>query len=321
MINSDWYRYFLSAAETGSFTKGAEALGITQSALSQGVKNLEKYLGTRLFIREPRGTRLSGDGGTLLSYVRESYRLLSLGEQEIWERNHLHKGKITLGAGDTVCKHFLLPWIGSFHSKYPGIRINIVNRTSAELLELLENRSIDIAVITAESDRTPQYKQGIGAIKLFTVQDCFACSPGLYSKSRGQLSADILKNNLLLLPSPRTATRRNLSAYLEGHNIAIREAIDFESVELQIEFAKLGMGIAFAPGKSMADQIAAGELEEIALPTPVPPRQVWGMYHSQPSKRLEIFISGLKSADGPDESLKNTDDGVSLFKHENEGEP
>ncbi len=81
----------------------------------------------------------------------------------------------------------------------------------------------------------------------------------------------------------------------------ISESIDFESVELQIAFAKMGMGTALAPRRSMDHDLEKGVLKEVPLSIPVPPRTVWGIYHSPPPIRIETFIKVI----GSKENLPN----------------
>lgn len=292
-VNPDWYRYFLAAAETGSFSKGAAALGITQSALSQGIRNLEKNLGTRLFDRSAKGTAVSSEGRVLLPYVLESVRLLDLGEQELKERKNLKKGHLVLGAGDTVCKYYLLSHIKAFHQQYPGIRISIINRTSGELTRLLENRTVDIAVVTTVHGEEPGSVHIGERKKLFEISDCFSWSPCLAEKQKNLSLSEILATNVLLLPSPATATRRNLEHYIRERQLPLVEVIDFESVELQTEFAVMGMGITYAPLESMKPQIQAGSLVPVHTAAEIPPRSAWALYQKDPAPRISAFLIGL----------------------------
>lgn len=292
-VNPDWYRYLIAIADSGSFSKGAENLGITQSALSQGIRNLEGSLGTSLLRRSVKGAEVSEEGNVLLPYVREAVRLLALGEQELKELKVLEKGHLILGSGDTVCKYYLLPPIEAFHRRFPGIRISIINRTSGELQKLLEARALDIAVVTTVNGEDPKVPASIECKRLFDIYDGFAWSPRIAAMQKRRSIEEIFKENVLLLPSKRTATRRNLENYLLEHKMALPEIIDFESVDLQLEFAMMGMGIAYAPAESMKPHIEAGNLAPVPGTPRIPPRSTWGLYFSNPAPRINAFLEGL----------------------------
>ena len=109
------YRVFREVAETGNISAAAQNLYISQSAVSQSVKQLEGALQTRLFIRSPRGVTLTDDGQMLFEHVRSAMGLLETGEEKLAQTRALQMGKLVIGASDTVTSQFLLPHLDSFH--------------------------------------------------------------------------------------------------------------------------------------------------------------------------------------------------------------
>ena len=109
MIKLELYRVFREVAQTGNFSKAAQNLFISQSAVSQSIRQLEDSLQTRLFLRTPRGVALTDDGRLLFDYVRSALGLLETGEDKLAQTRALQMGSLVIGASDTVTRHFLLP--------------------------------------------------------------------------------------------------------------------------------------------------------------------------------------------------------------------
>ncbi|NIK23195.1 DNA-binding transcriptional LysR family regulator [Paenibacillus lupini] len=120
-VNLEWYRVFYWIAKTGSLSRAAEQLHITQPAVSHTIKQLESTLGGQLFFRTPRGVTLTTEGSVLLQYIEQAFHSVEIGEKAIAEMNNLNSGEITIGASDTLCKHYLLPYLEQFHKEHPGI--------------------------------------------------------------------------------------------------------------------------------------------------------------------------------------------------------
>ena len=144
-VKLELYKVFKEVAEAGNITAAASALFISQSAVSQSIKQLEAELQTRLFARNSRGVTLTPDGKMLYEYVRSAIGLLETGEEKLSQSRHLQMGHLTIGASDTVTSQFLLPFLDSFHRQYPAIHIQIISGRSHKVLGLLQSGKVDIA--------------------------------------------------------------------------------------------------------------------------------------------------------------------------------
>ncbi len=144
-VKLELYKVFKEVAEAGNITAAAQSLYISQSAVSQSIKQLESELQTRLFSRNSRGVTLTGEGKMLYEYVRSAMGLLETGEAKLSQTRDLQMGHLTIGASDTVTSQFLLPYLDRFHRRYPAIRIQIVSGRSHKVLGLLQSGKVDIA--------------------------------------------------------------------------------------------------------------------------------------------------------------------------------
>jgi DNA-binding transcriptional LysR family regulator len=145
---------FFACAQAGSFTKAAEKLHITQSALSQRIANLEEELGTSLFIRERTGIKLTEQGSEILRYC-QAKEALELQVTHNIARGHskLISGHIRIGGFSSVMRSLVLPALADLLSKNPQVQITFLVREIAELPALLKNGSIDYMVFAEALSR------------------------------------------------------------------------------------------------------------------------------------------------------------------------
>ena len=137
---------FCRGGRCKSFSGAAKELYISQPAVSLAIMNLEKELGSRLFIRSPRGVTLTYEGQLLYEYIESAINLVNMGETKLTELHNLEFGELRIGVGDTISKYFLLPHLVQFHKMYPNINLRVINRTTPDLCTLVKSGEIDCHV-------------------------------------------------------------------------------------------------------------------------------------------------------------------------------
>lgn len=145
--NLEYYKTFLYVANLSSFTKAAEHLFISQSAVSQTIKKLEAEVNCTLFERSSRGLMLTPEGESLLLHVRRALEELDRGENRLSNMNRLKTDTLRIGATQTTVHHFMPPKLREFKSQHPNVRINFINSTTAGLCDMLQNGQIDLAFL------------------------------------------------------------------------------------------------------------------------------------------------------------------------------
>jgi DNA-binding transcriptional LysR family regulator len=155
---------FLAVARSGSFSEAAARLGLTQSALSQRVLNLESELERTLFIRESAGTRLSEEGETLLRYAqaKESMEAEMLQQLKAGETRGQVSGLLRVAGFSTVVRSLVLPKLGALGRKHPGLRFELLTRELREIPELLRSGRVDLALSTQPLERAGYESVHIG---------------------------------------------------------------------------------------------------------------------------------------------------------------
>ncbi|ANY69379.1 LysR family transcriptional regulator [Paenibacillus sp. BIHB 4019] len=269
-VNLEWYRVFYWIARTGSLSRAADQLHITQPAVSHTIKQLESTLGGQLFFRTPKGATLTKEGEVLFHYLEQAFNFVDIGEKAIAEMNNLNSGEIAIGASDTLCKHYLLPHLEQFHAQHPGVRIRVTNRTTPETLALLKEGKIDFGIVSLPaSDKQVEFRKStpiqdslVGGIKF---RDLAADGP---------LSIEALKQYPLLILESGGSTRRYLDDYAALHGVKLEPEFELGSVDLLVQFARSGFGLAFVVRNYVQEELQSGKLFEISLDPPLPERQI-----------------------------------------------
>ena len=170
-INLELYKVFYYVSTTLSFSEASRQLFISQSAVSQSVKTLEKKLNQTLFIRSTKKVVLTPEGELLLQHVKPALQLLDEGES-LLSGDNLLKGQLRIAASDTVCRYFLIDYPQKFHQMYPDVMVKITNSTSIGCVELLEKGQADLIVCNYPNSRLGSHFR-IRILKEF--QDVFCC--------------------------------------------------------------------------------------------------------------------------------------------------
>ena len=145
--------YFLAITREGNISAAADALHISQPALSRQIKDLEEELGVLLFERGSRRIKLTEEGMILRKRAEEMMHLIQITHSEISQVHDQITGEIKIGAGESLAFHYLSKIAGNIHKDYPDIRFSITSGDTDDLIDQLANGLIDLALIFTEYDR------------------------------------------------------------------------------------------------------------------------------------------------------------------------
>lgn len=237
-INFEQYKVFYFVAKNLSFSKASKELFISQSAVSQSIKNLETRIGESLFFRHAKTISLTTSGEVLYENVKVAFSYLTHAENKI--KSDSSRLELRIAASDTISKYFLLPYIEKYCRLYPNIKIKIINKYSSQSVELLKELSCDISVISTEiSDPT------LKVTKIKSISDVFVAGP-IYSHLKNQkLELLELENYPILALEKSTTTRKNLIHLESSNNLNLITEIEVQSMGLLKDFARIGLGFAY----------------------------------------------------------------------------
>src|SRR3954454_25239255 len=145
LLDVDQLRTFIAIAETGSFTRAADIVHKTQSAVSMQMKRLEERLDRGIFARDGRASKLTEDGERLLDYAR---RIVKLNVETIAAFSDELTGRVRLGVPDDYADRYLPEIMARFSRAYPGVELSVICEPSVDLLERIDANELDLAIIT-----------------------------------------------------------------------------------------------------------------------------------------------------------------------------
>ena len=243
-INYELYKVFYHVANTLSFSEASKQLFISQSAVSQSIKVLEKKLNQPLFIRSTKRVQLTPEGEILLKHIEPAMNLIHQGENQLLEANTLNGGQLRIGASDTICRYYLVPYLKEFHRRYPNVHIKVTNQTSIACAKLLESGQVDFA-ITNYPNSGLSNTQNVRIIREF--KDVFVANDE-YKELKGKtVSLKDLKQFPILMLDRKSTTSEFLHSMFQRHQLDLVPEIELSSNDLLIDLARIGLGVAFVP--------------------------------------------------------------------------
>ena len=268
-VKLELYRVFKEVAETGNISLAAKNLYISQSAVSQSIKQLETALQARLFSRSPRGVTLTSEGQMLYEYVRSALSLLSTGEDKLSQAQQLLLGTLTIGASDTVTSLFLTPYLETFHRKHPGIRLKIVSGRSAKVLSLLKSGVVDIAFASSPSD-----KSNLLDFPCFETNSVFVAGSGYPCDFDHVYSLQEIAAFPLILLERKASSRVFLEQYFLKRGVTLTPEIELSSRSLLVDMAAIGLGVAGVTEEFVRRDLEKGSIRVLKTDFEIPSRTV-----------------------------------------------
>ena len=267
-INYELYKVFYYVADTLSFSEASKQLFISQSAVSQSIKALEKKLDQVLFIRSTKKVQLTPEGEILLRHIEPAINLIKRGESQIMETASTG-GQIRIGASDTICRYFLVPYLERFHKAFPNAHINVTNATSIKCTELLENGQVDLIVANYPN----VYLGSLASFrKIRDFHDVFIANQSFAELQGKKLSLKELQRYPIIMLDRKSTTSEFLHSLFQQHQLDLVPEIELSSNDLLIDLARIGLGIAFIPDYCLNRE--SKELFIVKIKEKLPARQM-----------------------------------------------
>ncbi len=240
-------RYFCAVARKGSFTRAAEEQHVAQPSLSQQILKLESELGAKLFDRLGRTVRLTEFGKTFLVRAQDILRQLGEARLEIQEMTGAEKGRVNLGAIPTIAPYFLPSRLAAFVRTHPGIEIKVMEETTPALLRMLQEATIDLALLAL-----PVPKPGLHCEELLR-EPLHVVVPRTH-RLGAQTAVDLrqIENEPFLLLKEGHCFRENTLSACRRARMRLNVAFESGQFETILAMVAAGMGVSVVPQMAMA---------------------------------------------------------------------
>ena len=268
--NLEYYKVFYYVATYGSLTAAGEQLAISQPAVSQAMKQLEKQLGTKLFLRSAKGMKLTPEGEVLFAYVKNGYEQFKLGEQVLSKLRNLEAGEIRIGASDMTLQYYLLPFLEQFHEKYPGIKVVVTNAPTPETMANLEDGKIDFGVITTPFPK----KEGFHIQEVREIEDIFVAGRKYFQLKNHMTYFKELSEYPIICLEKNTSTRRYMDELLEKNQVVLNPEFELATSDMIVQFALRNLGIGCVVKDFALEHIENGRLFELRFNKMIPKRKM-----------------------------------------------
>ena len=280
-LDSRQLRAFSVLARTGSFTRTAQELHLTQSAISHAIKGLEGDLGCRLLDRLGKSVVLTQAGEQLLVRVERILEEMSSARSELGRLGKWGTSRLRIGASTTACQHVLPGVLREFKESFPQCAISIQPGDTPENIEALRAHQIDLAV-----NLEPHREAQLDFRPMFTDELQFIVSPLHPWAKAGKVARDEIAREHYILYGKGSYTFKMIEAYFREDEIVLHSLLDLGNMEAIKELVKLGLGISIA-----APWTARAEIEEKSLVAlPLGRRKLkrrWGILHWR-ARRLSL---------------------------------
>lgn len=269
----DLYRVFNVVSRNKSFTKAAQELYMTQSAVSQSILKLEKELEIQLFYRTSKGIVLTNEGELLYEHINSALGMINAAEEKILEFKTLTTGQLRVGVGDTISRYFLLPYLEEFHERYPGVKLNILNGTTTEICDYIKSGKADVGICNL-----PVYDDHLQVTPIKEIQDIFVCGEKYKELTEEPVSLEDLMEMPLIFLEKKSNSRMFVENYLKKKGVHISPVFELGSHDLVLEFTRINLGVSCVIKEFSRAYLERGDLFEITLEEEIPKRSIGTCY-------------------------------------------
>lgn len=250
---------FLQIARAGSVTRAARVLGLSQPALTERLRGLEKEMGADLFVRTRRGVHLSGAGRALLPHAERAIAAVDEGRRAIERLRHGEVGRLAIGSAPAVSTYTLPAALRRFRTAHPDVHLSVRTGHSEEILELVLAEQIDVGIVReirhADIDVVPLYEDEL--VLVVDRTHPFA--------ERGRIRiADLAFEHLVTFDRASSYNELTQALFREA-GVSPRGVIELDNVEAAKRCVARGLGVALLPRQAVREELARKTLRAVAM--------------------------------------------------------
>ena len=223
-------RYFVKVAELRSFSEASKALFISQSTLSQQIKQFEEELGVELLVRDSRHVSMSDYGEQYLPYAKQVLKDVDTSTERMNDVRQLKIGTLNVGATYTFCP-LLADTVRDYMKKYPGIKLKIYCRSMENLMEMLEHGQLDVAL----PYKPLQSYDDIDSHILFNSNLCVIAGKDNPVAKKERIRLAELENLPLVLPAKGLQARNAFDSLLYGQNFKFDVRLEINDLSMLLD--------------------------------------------------------------------------------------
>ncbi len=275
------FRIFRDLAETASFSRTATLHAITQSAVSQQVRAMEKRYGVVLIERGRRSFALTPEGRVLLECARKMVSLCDSMDDRFAEMRDIVAGELRLGAVHSVGLHELPPFLRVFQSRFPDVTLETEYLRSSQVYDRVLDRSVDVGLVAF-----PIRKRGLVVETICVDRLVLICAPTHRFAKRRRVAPVDLAGEPFISFDPDLPTRKAIDRILKRHGVVIKPAFEFDNIETVKRVVEIENGISIVPETTVANERKSGTLAALDLQAADMERPIGVLYRQETRRAL-----------------------------------
>lgn len=259
-INLHHLRVFARVAQEGGFTRAAQAMHLSQPAVSKSVRELERQVGLPLFERSGRSTQLTAAGEALHVRARELFAVEQSAEAELRALRGLDGGVLRVGASTTVATYLLFPYLARFRAANPRVELRVASANTRSIARALLERRLDVALVEGPV-RHPRLD-----VVPWREDELVVITPPAHRLARKRsIQLRELANEPLIEREPGSGTRKVAERALAAHGVTPTVTLQLGSTEAIKRAVAAGLGLAFVSRFAVEDQVALGRIAAVRV--------------------------------------------------------
>lgn len=261
-------RYFIGASEAGSLLKASARLHVAQPALSAQIAALECEVGSQLFKRSSRGVTLTESGQLFLEHAKLVLVDVERARSAVRESDGVPRGEVAIGLTSTMALATLIPIVSACRTRFPEIKLKVVEAYSGFIREWLQRGRLDLALLYTDAPEPGTIERSLLEDELVLVSRADGPAP------HKNLGLAALAGRPLVLPSQDHSLRRIIDAACAPLNIQLNVVVEIESLGNVKRAVETGIGETILPRGAVAEEVAAARLRAVVLTNPALTRRV-----------------------------------------------
>lgn len=293
-MQTQMLKVFADVADTGSFSRAAELNGITQSAVSQQIRALEKQYDTTLIDRAKRTFTLTSEGRALLETSRVILDALEDLSQRLQRLKVAAQGELRIATVYSIGLHELPPYLNLFRREYPGIEVRVEYLRSAQVYAAVSERRADIGLVAY-----PVVRRGLDVFVFWRDRLVLICPPSHPLARRRKLRLSSLAGERFIAFDPDLPTRKQIDRKLRDAGVRVKTMQEYDNIEILKKTVEIENAVSIVPLTTVRHEQAAGSLAVVEIEGADMWRPLGAIVRRRPAGSLarEKFLEMLREHD------------------------
>ena len=280
----------LAVVEHNSYTRAAKYLSLTQPAVTQHIKQLERELNIKIFNRVGREIKPTNEGNIVIQYARRSIALYQRMEQSLLDEQRQIR-RLTVGITHTAESNAVAEVLGKYCAENPGTSITIITDSINHLYGMLKNYEVDLAVVEGRVQDA-----SINTLLLDTDSLVFVVSNNSPLAKKSMVTLNEIKAQPLILRRPSSGTRNLFIAHLESNNMSLNDfnvILEVDNIATIKDLIRRDIGVSILAKSACLDELKKGKITVLPIENLSMIREINILYHDD-FKHIDILQSILK---------------------------